>query len=141
MWWVGMPVDTECPQLRAIQDALNKQWLAQQRLAPKAAVDSRRRWEARWEAREARGKAARARKLAAQDQGSKTGPTQAGPCAACDRQGGICGFCRERQRLAYASVHACLATVAGADGSGRRRGQIYGQCEFRGEATFCSCSP
>ena len=67
---------------------------------PKAAADSRRRWEARWAAREVREKAARAQKLAAQDQGNKTGPTQAGPCAACARQGGICGFCRERQRLA-----------------------------------------
>ena len=40
------------------------------------------------------------KKRAAQDQGNKTGPTQAGPCAACARQGGICGFCKERQRLA-----------------------------------------
>ena len=63
-------------------------------------ANSRRRWEARWKAREAREKAARARRLAAQDQGSKARPAQAGPCAACARQGGICGFCRERQRLA-----------------------------------------
>ena len=61
---------------------------------------SRQRWEARWAAREVREKAASARKRAAQDQGNKTGLTQAGPCAACARQGGICGFCRERRRLA-----------------------------------------
>ena len=87
MWsrWPGMPVSADCPQRRAIQNEFNKQWLDRQRLAPKAAVDSRRRWEARWEAREAREKAARARKRAAQNQGNKTGPTQAGPCAACAR--------------------------------------------------------
>ena len=72
----------------------------ERRLAPVYAAVSRRRWEARWKAREAREKAARARRLAARDQGSKARPAQAGPCAACARQGGVCGFCRERQRLA-----------------------------------------
>ena len=100
IWWPGMPVSADCPRSRAIQNEFNKEWLGRQRLAPKAAVASRRRWEARWAAREAREKAASARKRAAQDQGNKTGPTQAGPCAACARQGGICGFCKERQRLA-----------------------------------------
>jgi hypothetical protein len=59
-----------------------------------------RRWEARWRAREAKEQAARVQRLAAQDQGGRARPAQAGPCAACARQGGICGFCRERQRLA-----------------------------------------
>ena len=100
IWWPGMPVSADCPRSRAIQNEFNKEWLGRQRQAPKAAADSRRRWEARWAAREAREKVASARKRAAQDHSNKTGPTQAGPCAACVRQGGICGFCKKRQRLA-----------------------------------------
>jgi hypothetical protein len=67
---------------------------------PEDVAASRQRWEARWAAREAREKAASARKRAARDQGNKTGPIRAGPCAACARQGGVCGFCKKRQRLA-----------------------------------------
>ena len=61
---------------------------ADRRVALRAAADFRRRWEARWKAWEAREKAARARRLAEQDQGSKVRLAQAGPCAACARQGG-----------------------------------------------------
>ena len=98
MWRQGMPVSADCPQRRAIQNEFNKQWLDRQRPDPKAAEDSRQRWEARWAAREAREKAARARKLAAQNQGNKTGPTQAGPCAACATVGKEASVASARSR-------------------------------------------
>ena len=103
MWWAGMPVDAgvgvSSAQM-AVRAAFDRQLEAERKRAPKAAVDSRRRWEARWKARDAREKAAWARRLAEQDQGSGARPAQAGPYATCARQGSLCGFCRERRRLA-----------------------------------------
>ena len=91
----------ECARLRAEAQALfdtRKRAEEERKWGTKEATN--RRWEARWRAREAKERAARAQRLAAQDQGGRARPAQAGPCAACARQGGICGFCRERQRLA-----------------------------------------
>ena len=90
-------------RLRAqVEAALDRMKEAEQRVAPRLAAERNRRLEARWKGQEARGKAARARRRAEQDQGSKARPAQAGPgpCAACARQGSICGLCRERKRLA-----------------------------------------
>ena len=91
----------KCARLRAEVKALfgtDRRWEEEVKWGREEAT--RRRWEAIWRAREAKEQAARARRLAAQDQGSRARPARAGPCAACARQGGICGFCRERQRLA-----------------------------------------
>ena len=91
----------KCARLRAEAQALfetDRRWEEERKWGREEATN--RRWEARWRAREAKEQAARVQRLAAQDQGSKARPAQAGPCAACARQGGICGFCRERQRLA-----------------------------------------
>ena len=100
IWWPGMPVNADCPRSRAIQNEFNKEWLGRRRMTLKADAASRQRWEALWSAQEAQEKAASARKRAARDQGNKTGPIRAGPCVACARQGGVCGFCKKRQRLA-----------------------------------------
>ena len=58
--------------------------------------------------RDAQEKKARARRLAEQDQGSGTSPAPAGPCAACTRSGGMCGFCKRRQELACEKYSAEL---------------------------------
>ena len=93
MWWAGMPVVAGASaQCRAIQEAFNRQLEAERRRAPRLAAERRQRWEARWSEQEARKEAAFARRLAEQGQGSKARPTQAGPCAACARHGGRCGF-------------------------------------------------
>ena len=91
----------ECARLRAEAQALfgySRRAEEERKWGREEATN--RRWEARWRAREAKERAARVQRLAAQDQGSRARPAQTGPCAACARQGGICGFCKERQRLA-----------------------------------------
>ena len=112
-------------------------WPEQGKLAPMTEADGRaalrgaaerdRKWEARWKAREAREKAAHARRRAEQDQGGEARPAQAGPgfCAACARQGGICGFdlqgaATARMLVRMLAWRQWLGLTAVADGGGRQ---------------------